>query len=464
MNPSSTTTTAQWRNGDGRIIETPRGSPVTPQRFAVPAGHYLRLLTPMIIKAKKRSLNNRTLNPGVRGEALPAFFSAPEAARHRDLTLLCCTRWKRGHGADPGLNACRFCQPGPSLISRSLPDPPDGEGTEPPRKRQRRGAAAAVTAAPAPVELEPATVPRLTVLAMLRVMVHCRRPSQFERQLPLDLARRVWQHLPLRFLSEQQLARSYAPGCGCPTQVWMNGPQVVLVSKTLCLTCLGLGRELRKHDAPPRIPWICPSCHGPHGRCGCPKMPHAKIDLHYDEAGNRTRIKLYLNRATWGHVGSCNLVGQGCLHGYIPWKPPPHAWMRGSLPPALRFHHGLRISGQVTEYRLPNRQVLHTFAPTIPGPQIAGLGPKSPAQVTYVKETPLSALSTKKIQRHTGSHLFELLERHLGQSRTVAVFRKAAKQYMRTGLSEDVWLRHHGASRAFFYPTYRQEIGSDYPC
>lgn len=458
----------QWRNGEGRTIVTGVGAPVDPEPFVTNTAAIYRFVDAIAKEAPKRSVRLRALNPHSQGgddanekgraEPMPktgphagiaSFFSAPEEQRLKDVALLQCD----------SPHPCAFCGHRPAATDAS------GIIPEPPRKRQRTRKTQSKDATPIPV-------PSLCTLAMRRVLVHYRRPSQFEKQLSTGVATRVWEHLPLRFLSKQRVARFYHPNCGCPTEMWIRGRRVMFIRQTLCVRCLGLGGRIKSElEADPRGD-DCDFCKRRYGRCGCVNMPHAEISIYYDEFGNKKRIGLYVNRSDWRSVCVFNLVGQGYLHGRMDWRAPTPICSQCPprlqvVPPSLNFFCGMRGS-DTTQFALPNGQTLHTFSPTMevtPSRPIGsnGDGDQSPLLLTYVVEQPLPSLLLEKKHRRVGASLFRTVRQHLRASRTVAVFRKAAHMYMETLLNEHKWRLDRRYYNCRLDGVYREMRGVDWP-
>lgn len=426
--------------------------------------------------AHRRNVDLESLGGGESSidSGVPPWFSRSRSARKR---LRQVARQRRCDTPE----GCGFCQPDRVLGSR-------------PRKRTKLlGAQGPPTKRTTSKGLWP-TVPSLRTLAMRSVLVHCRRPSQFETRLPLALANEVWRHLPLRFLSEQRVARFFATGCGCTTEAWLHGGRVVRHIITWCATCLGLETETKKlHQN--RIP-PCSYCAGPFARCGCPHMPYARVYMFYNEVGHMIQIKLALNRADWGLMGLSHLIGEGYLHGQVAWKRPYTVMGASPRPPTLYFHCGIRLIGAYDHLVLGSpftaRSLLGAgdIKDVPPVTKVASGVERIPEDMfffrddsddyyedrrtwdpasrslLFVVERPLEKLPIEAVRRQVGSVLASRLHRHAGRSRTVAVYREVAKIYMEQLLRERRCLGSRdnpGLTPPEFGGCYRLNLGNNIP-
>jgi hypothetical protein len=242
------------------------------------------------------------------------------------------------------------------------------------------------------------SLPTLQVLAMRSVVLHYRRPSQFERQLPVALAKEVWNHLPADFLCAQRMARIYhankGSDCACPRELWFQGNRIIRQIITTCVQCCG-GRfgsrsttnkkgsgggadriaslYRRGERSTTSKAQLCPQCGGAFGKCGCAHMMHAIITIDYNSQGYMRHISLRMNRYAWPTVlGEADLIGEGYLHGLLSWKLPSHSAIGAPfdfrIPPDVSFYCGIRVSeAMVMKYpaACPRNVIVFNWTPEL---------------------------------------------------------------------------------------------------
>lgn len=423
-----------------------------------------------------RNIKLRTLNPdGPNSDAIPPVstnsFQGGRTSLGGAIYDICLRSCRPNYGA------CKYCLSGRPIVVKNAS-----------RKRSHSNRDRDVSM------LAGVSVPSLRVLAMQKVLQHCRRPSQFEAKLPRSLAQEVWNHLPARFLITQRVLRSYAL-CGCPRELWLWDDRIIRQRITMCARCLNVNKD---RSSSVRCYW----CEKEYGYCGCLYMPHINITMWYNGAGCMRKIFLGANRVDWENLGSATTIGDGYLHGRIDWSIPPIALHPTSpvttlegvdIPPSVAFHAGIRIDDAKSlhvaktgagsalrlcivwpaqDMRRCTTKALRTMKSRSAG--LMGMDRDANGLVSFALERKMDRLVYRMANNRTlphlrtGASIWQMVDRWNRESRTLAIFKIAAATYMRTIIHvhtkvEKPWSVIQGPQQDTHYPAYCKNIGVDYP-